>query len=305
MLVRSGVTVVADVEAVPELLPDVWSAAKVRVFSFIEMTGVKSGRPARDILSEAAELIHRLGHGGNMGLSPHAPYSTTPELLRLTAELARLRGWRVMIHLSESEEELDMFRSHRGPLYDWLKKQRDVSDCGRGSPVRHVEQNGLLGENLIAAHANYLCDGDLELLAEAEVSVVHCPRSHAYFGHDRFPCEKFIEAGVNVCLGTDSLVTVKKQRGQPLALDLFAEMRTLAAAHPELSAAEIVKMATVRGARALGLASLAGELAPGAWPDLIAIPFSGKRAEALDAIVHHSGSLSASMIRGRWVVHPG
>jgi hypothetical protein len=78
----------ADIEAVPELLPEVWEATPLRVISFLEMTGVKSRRAPQDILRESTEKIESLAQYRNsMGLSPHAPYSTTPELLQLSGQI--------------------------------------------------------------------------------------------------------------------------------------------------------------------------------------------------------------------------
>jgi aminodeoxyfutalosine deaminase len=305
MLRRRGVTTVADIEAVPELLPEVWSATPLRVFSFLEMTGVRSRRLPKDILRETADVATALPEGNWVGLSPHAPYSTTPELLELTAELCRKRRWRVTTHLSESAAEFEMFVSRRGALFDWLKKQRNTADCGLGSPVQHLDRHGLLGDNLLAVHVNYLSDGDAELLARRHVSVVHCPRSHGYFQHQPFPCPALRKAGVNICLGTDSLVSVKKKRGQSLELDMFAEMRSLSANQPSLSNHDLLEMATVKGAHALGLSGRVGELTESAFADLIAIPFSGDAKGADEAVVHHSGDVSASMIGGRWVLWPG
>src|SRR5207302_1539953 len=102
------------------------------------------------------------------------------------------------------------------------------------------------------------------------------PRSHAYFCHARFPVRKLIKAGVNVCLGTDSLATVYKTRRQTVELNMFEEMRALAASHSFLSAQKILQMATLNGARALGMKGRIGELSERAFADLIAIPFAGK-----------------------------
>jgi cytosine/adenosine deaminase-related metal-dependent hydrolase len=130
MLSRTGVTTVADVEAVPELLPEVWSSTPLRVFSFLELTGVKSHRQPAEILHEAAAKLKSLASArGSAGLSPHALYSTPPDLLRQTAALARRRKWRVTMHVAESLAESEMYTGRRGPMFDWLKRQRDMSDC--------------------------------------------------------------------------------------------------------------------------------------------------------------------------------
>ena len=306
MLLRTGATTVADIEAVPELLPEIRQATPLRVFSFLEMTGVKSRREPRLILDEAVRKIESLpAPAGGAGLSPHAPYSTVPELLRLSAAVAREKGWRLTTHVAESAEEFEMFTHARGPMFDWLKRnERDMTDCGLGSPVQHLERNGCLADNLIAVHVNYLASGDAALLAQRGVSVVHCPRSHAFFQHRRFPRETLADAGVNICLGTDSLASVVQTRGQPPELNLFAEMQAFAAACPEAPPETVLQMATVNGARALGLPGRIGQLSENSLADIITVPFAGKSADALEAVVHHAGEVSASMIDGAWVIKP-
>ena len=302
MLVRNGTTTVADIEAVPELLPEVWSSTPLRVFSFLEMTGVKSRRKPGEILREAAAKIKGLSSArGSAGLSPHALYSTTPALLRQTAVAARRRSWRVTMHLAESLDEHQMYAAQQGSMFDWLKRQRDMTDCEDRSPVQQARRCGLLGENFLAVHANYLDDADVAALAESGSSVVHCPQSHAYFGHAPFPFEKLHKAGVNVCLGTDSLASMLKPRRGKLELNMFAEMRTFAAAHPEVPPETIVRMATHHGARALGWGRQVGGIFEHAWADLIAIPFHGQTEESWSAAVHHTGPVMASMIDGKWV----
>jgi cytosine/adenosine deaminase-related metal-dependent hydrolase len=307
MLLRTGATTVADVEAVPELLPGVWSATPLRVFSFLEMTGVRSRREPALVLQEALEKADSLPTGRcGAGLSPHAPYSTTAELLRRSVEAARARDWRLTIHLAESRDEFEMFTRGSGPMFDWLRRnERDMSDCGHGSPVQHLEGCGALSENLIAVHANYLAPGDAELLGRHGVSVVHCPRSHAFFKHQPFPLAELRRAGVNLCLGTDSLATVSSASPQTLELSMFAEMRALAAASPSLPAEAILRMATVNGARALGLPDQLGALAPGLAADLILIPFAGHPADVFDAAIHYQGHVTAAMIGGQWALGPG
>lgn len=196
-----------------------------------------------------------------------------------------------------------MFESARGPLYEWLaRNERDMADCGGISPVQSLERSGLLSDNLIVAHANYLDADDAGLLARRQVSVVHCPRSHAYFGHRPFPFHSLQAAGVNICLGTDSLATVRRE--PVLRLDLLAEMRAFVGAYPAVGPRLALEMTTVHAARALGLAGQRGELASGTLADLVAIPFSGDLAHVAEAIVAHQGNMAASMIGGLWAISP-
>jgi aminodeoxyfutalosine deaminase len=206
--------------------------------------------------------------------------------------------------VAESREEFEMFRHARGPMFEWMSRnQRNNADCGQSSPVAHLARHQLLGENVLAVHVNCLDRGDATLLAKTGTHVAHCPRSHRYFNHPAFERARLARAGVNLCLGTDSLATTRKNGRQLPELDLFAEMRALADADPAVSPGEIVRMATVNGARALGLAGRAGQLTPDAWADLIALPHPGGN-DAWEAVLAHTGPVHASLIAGVWAVPP-
>jgi len=306
MLVETGTTTVGDIEAVPELLPEAWNATPLRVFSFLEMTGIRARREPRDILQEALDKIASLRHPRCRAyLSPHAPYSTLTDLLRLTGRAARKKKLRVTTHVAESDQEYEMFVHARGVMFEWLKRnERDMTDCGLGSPIAHMARAGMLGENFIAVHANTLGRGDAALLGQSGAHVAHCPRSHDYFQHPRFWRQRLVNAGVNICLGTDSLASTRKNGRQLPVLSMFDEMRGLADNEPKLAPAEILRMATVNGARALGLGGRIGELSRNACGDVIAIPFTGSSAKAIEAVVRFSGRVSASMIGGKWAVKP-
>jgi cytosine/adenosine deaminase-related metal-dependent hydrolase len=306
MLVRSGTTTVGDVEALPQLLPRLWPATPLRVCSFLELIGIRGERDPAAIVEAALAVIRQLPAGRcEAHLSPHAPYSTRPQLLRLTAQAARKHQLRLTTHLAESATEFEMFLHGRGEMFDWLQRgERDMSDCGKLSPVQHAARATLLGRNCLAIHVNYLAPGDADLLARRGTSVVHCPRSHAYFRHAEFPRRRLAKAGVNVCLGTDSLASVRCRGGQKVELSLFDELRAFTTAHPGVRPSALLEMVTCNGAHALGLAGQAGELSKGAFADLITVPFSGQAREAATAVVHHRGPVSASMIAGEWVLPP-
>lgn len=274
MLLADGVTTVADIEAVPELLPDVWESTPLRVCSLFEMTGVRSRAAAKELLGRTLGQIQPLrGHPRSWcGLSPHAPYSTPVDLLAEAGMASEADHWTLSIHLSESLEEFEMFTQSRGPLYEWLKPQRSMSGCYGDSPIRLAGLAGALGPRTIAVHCNYLAEGDLELLAGSKTSVAHCPRSHDYFGHSPFQAAALAQAGVNLCLGTDSLASTRKRNGRNPSLSLRAEMRVFAGKHPEVRASEILGMASWNGARALGREFELGELCAGARADFVAIP---------------------------------
>lgn len=306
-LLDHGTTTVANIEAQPHALALLRESTPLRIHSFLELTGVRLRREPASILDEAEALLDSLPpHPGGVGISPHAPYSTVPELLRLSAERARRRGWRLTTHLAESREEFDMFMYRRGPMYEWLRHQRPDDDCGQGSPIQHAARHGLLGPDFLAVHVNYLWDDDARLLAHHGTSVVHCPRSHAYFRHQRFPGQCLAAAGVNLCLGTDSLASTRLGIGTRPELSLFAEMAELAARDDTVDPAELVRRATLNGAIALGLDHELGTLQPGLLADLCAIPGRVGDADVHDAIVHHRGPVTTTWIGGAPAAHaPG
>ncbi|MGZ8901647.1 MAG: amidohydrolase family protein, partial [Limisphaerales bacterium] len=240
MLLDSGTTTVADIEAVPELPPETWHSTPLRFVSFYELTGVKSQRAPHELLKDAFDWISNLPKlpGKEGGLSPHALYSTNPETMRQAAVAARDRQLLVTTHLAESESEFQMFTDAAGPFYDWLKNQRSMADCGKGSPVQLAHEYGLLGPNFLAAHVNYLARGDADLLGQSGTSVVHCPRSHDYFQHAPFNYSDLRKAGVNICIGTDSLASSRKEGSQPPELNLWDEMRLFAKRNPAVSPRE-------------------------------------------------------------------
>ena len=128
--------------------------------------------------------------------------------------------------------------------------------------------------------------------------VVHCPRSHAYFGHAPFPYETLSKASVNICLGTDRLATVKKERNRPPELNMFAEMRAFAAAYPGASPETILRMVTINPARALGRAAELGQLSPNACADMIALKYTGPVNDARSALLQPKPQLTATIING-------
>lgn len=301
-LLRSGTTTVADIVALTDIQPQ---PTPLRVFSFLEMTGVRSKQPPAKIVAGAAAKIKSLRAKDRLaGFSPHAPYSTTPELLQRTATAARRQRWRITTHVAESPEEFEMFTAASGRMFDWLNGQRDCSDCGAHSPIQHLAKTGLLGANFLAIHANSLAPGDAALLARTHSSVVHTPRSHTFFSHPKFPFKSLASAGVNVCLGTDSLASIEGRGKKPPELNMFSELRAFHRKNPGIPAGTILRMATLNGAQALGLTGKIGELSKGAFADLIAIPCREKLADVLEAVLHHRGEVSASMIGGAWAISP-
>lgn len=308
-LVATGTTTVGDILSVPELWEDRWALNGIRCKPYWEVTGVLRGSEPRALLQDA---LNRLGSpasaigdfGSNpgtrlpAGLSPHSPYSTLPGLLAAMATSGGESGVELTLHLAESRAEWEMFTQRRGPLFEWLKAFRPMEDCDGSTPVATVGRAGIFSSRLLAAHVNYLGVGDARTLGTRGVSVVHCPRSHAYFGHDPFPWGELVAEGVNVCLGTDSLASVRSESESAPELSMQAELREWVSRRPDLRPEQAVEMATLSGARALGLEGNAGELKVGAWADLVATPGVDPLKQVAETLIYHRGAVAATWLAG-------
>ncbi len=166
------------------------------------------------------------------GLSPHAPYSVHCDLLQKTVELSVRKQIPLAMHLAESREELQWLAETSGPF------KKLMIDLGAYDPTAVPEglrpldylQMLAVAARALVIHGNYLTHDEIGLLADMadSMAVVYCPRSHEFFGHDRYPLEQMLTAGVTVCLGTDS-------RASAPDLDLLAEIRHVARNYPQLS----------------------------------------------------------------------
>jgi len=301
---RFGTTATANLTAFPELISQV--QPPIRTWWFAELIDVRAPESANELADSALEALDQTE---NWGLAPHALFTASENLYRRCEEIAHRENILLTTHLAESREEMQMFRDAAGPLYEFLRHiRRPMDDCGNKTPlgvfVRASGDRAL--PHWIVAHLNELDESDFELLEKSALKfhIVHCPRSRDYFCHSHFPLERLRALGFNICLGTDSLSTTRKNGKQKPELDLFAEMRALAANDESILPEEILKMATVNGAHALGLAGKTGELSENAFADLIAIPFTGKVADIYEAVLHHASTVSVSMVDGQWAIAP-
>jgi cytosine/adenosine deaminase-related metal-dependent hydrolase len=290
---RYGTTTIANLTALPELIGQI--KEPVRTWWLAELIDVRDSSRAKEIVDLAVEHLKSKKH---WGLAPHAPFTASADLYRRSAEIAQREKILLTTHLAESREEMSMFRDGKGPLYVFLKGiGRDMSDCGKGTPVEWLLQRaspsrtGTDNRPYLLVHLNELRKNDFDLLADIKHSIVHCSRSHEYFGHSPFQFQKLRERGFNICLGTDSLVSNED-------LSLFAEMRAFQKEFPNVSPEEILDMVTINAARALRQENLLGKIRSSFGADLIALPCERSRS-AFDAIIAHNQPVSWSMIAGR------
>ncbi len=209
------------------------------------------------------------------GLSPHAPYSVLPQLLTAAVSLSAAARVPLAFHLAESREELQLLRSGSGPFRDFFDELGtcDPDLFGRGTrPLDYLRTLAAAHRTLII-HGNYLDRQEIAFLAQSaeRMSVVYCPRTHAYFGHDRYPLEQMLSAGVTVGLGTDS-------RASSPDLSLLAEMRFVARRYPAVARDVVLRLGTIGGARALGRDQEIGSLEPGKYANLAVVSLPDRDA---------------------------
>ncbi len=194
------------------------------------------------------------------GLSPHAPYTAALELVRWCAKQGRSRQVPIAMHLAETNEEQELLANQMGPLRELLVA-RGVWEPHAFRPRQQFAdylQALASGWKSLVIHGNYLSAADRHLLAQKRdvLSVVYCPRTHAFFGHANYPLAEMLAAGVRVAVGTDS-------RASNPDLNVWNELIWIAEHHPQIDSRTIVGLATTAAAEALGLPAAAGTIVVG------------------------------------------
>ncbi len=199
--------------------------------------------------------FHGSGHGRiKVSFAPHAPYTCTPEYIEKIVAAARECGSSIQVHLAETTDELRQIKEQYGK-----------------TPVEYLYDLGLFQLPTVAAHCVYLTDHDIELLKSAEVSVAHNPSSNLKLASGIAPISKYLEQGLNVALGTDGASSNN-------SLNMFKEMtlcsfvQKVHTMNPTvMPATEILKLATINGAKALQWEQEIGTLEVGKKADIILI----------------------------------
>jgi len=301
LTLASGTTLVGDVASGNGW--DALSSSSPRRVVFEETLGLDP-----NLAEPAMARIHALFDLADCGnarptqihaLSPHAPYSTSGELYRRAAALAQSRKTPWTTHVAETLEELRFFEKGDGEFREFLTRLGAMPENWRAPgvhPVAWLDALGILGPSCMLAHCNYLTDDVINRIAGSKSSVVYCPRSHAFFGHDNHPVRRLLDAGVTVALGTDSLASND-------SLNLLDEMRYLYAQRKDLSPEEILRAGTINGAVALGFGDRLGCLAPGFFADMniLKLPAGIKSVRLTNQILEGAGDWRATVIDGRIV----
>lgn len=255
---RFGTTLLGDISAGGASW-DILAQAPLRAVVYHELLGLPRHR-ADNALRQAKEWLNSRSGSASCrpGLSPHAPYSVSRWLFQSAAREALDRHLPLAIHLAETLAERDLLASHQGPFVPFLADLAVLDADELVGSWEEVLQLHARAAPLAYAHGNYL---DRRIAIPPGATIVYCPRTHAAFGHPPHPFRDFLDRGISVALGTDSL-----------SRDVLAEARFLRKLHPELPGNVLLTMATLAGARALGWDKETGSLQPGKSADLIVLP---------------------------------
>jgi 5-methylthioadenosine/S-adenosylhomocysteine deaminase len=242
---------------------------------FIDFNDAAKAEEQRNLTEKLLEETKQYSDRIHFSLGPHAIYTVAKSSLKWLTEFAAKNNLKIHIHISETQKEVDDCLAHYG-----LR------------PIQWLEKIGLLGPNVIAAHVIHVTDEEIGILARHGVKVVHNPVSNMKLAAGKFPYQKLQTKGVEISLGTDGCSSNNN-------LDMMEEMKIAALQakllHNDptvLPANTAFEMATVNGARALGLDC--GKIAEGKLADCMLVDLSNHRLapgyQLVDDIVYSADS---------------
>jgi len=300
-LITSGTTTVADITSTG-LSPQILLNSNLRCKIYKEITGFKFDVISQ-IIARLKKFLSNL-HPTNLitfGIAPHAPYSVSPKLFIALYNLAKNYNLPMSIHIAEEREEIEFLMKGSGDVVHLLKELDVWEDKWKPpglSSVRYLDSLGILNSNVIGVHLNYIDEEEIEILKEKRVGVVHCPKSHKFFKREDFPIQRLIDKGIIVALGTDSLASND-------SLNMLEEMKELKKRY-NLASELILKLATLNGAKILGLDAQIGSIQVGKLADIIGIKlpegfskFAEFNDNLYDFIINETKDLVFTMVEGK------
>ncbi len=297
----AGITTYADTSS-SGVVVEALTQMQARGISYQEVFGPDSRQCAAS-MEELRQRITRLASRSSslvrLGVSPHAPYTVSDDLYRAAAEYAAAERLPVAAHIAESREESQLVCEATGPFADgW--RARGIPVAARApSPIALLEKTGVLSNRPLLIHCIHLTRNDITAIARSGSAVAHCPASNAKLRHGIAPLRSLLANGVAVGLGSDSVASNNR-------MDLLDDARLAAllgdaaANSGHTSAASVLELATLGGARALGLQSEIGALETGRSADLAAFHVDFARDEPVydpaTALVFGGGGRRAIMV---------
>ncbi|MEK6691866.1 MAG: amidohydrolase family protein [Nitrospirota bacterium] len=296
-LIGTGTTSVGEITS-EDISPYMLDSYGIRGKVFYEVIGLSYFISKYIWFKKRAEINRFRGNGlTEAGISPHSCYSLTYGLLKRVGNYSIRHGLSLSSHISETKDESEFIRSGGGKIKELLN--------GLGfdtplpfhsySPTFYFNELGLLRKDFIAAHAVWVDEKDMDIMKESSISVAHCPRSNLFLNVGKSPVIKLLKTGINVGLGTDSLASNH-------SLNMWDEMRSAYKLHRDdgLSSHEIIKMATVNGAKALGLDDKVGTIEVGKKADLIAVKMpENLSGDIYSDLIRETKNILITMVSGK------
>ena len=227
-----------------------------------------------------------------IGLSPHAPYSVAAPVWDEAVAVSKDHNIPLAVHLAETREELTFLASGSGPFAELLAA-RDAKFVPAGKrPLDFLRRLAAASRTLIA-HGNYLADEEIEFLAQHSdrFTIVYCPRTHAYFGHDPYPLAALLAANLNVAVGTDG-------RGSNPDLNVFSELQFVASQFPEIDGQTVLRMGTLAGAMGLGLDDRLGTIEAGKEASFAIVQLT-EASDPYERLFHPQSKVAATFVAGQ------
>ncbi|EGV33900.1 5-methylthioadenosine/S-adenosylhomocysteine deaminase [Thiorhodococcus drewsii AZ1] len=297
-MLRGGVTCFNDMYFYPEITAQVSAEAGMRAVIGMIVVDFPTGyaESADDYIAKGLALHDQYRDHPlvRVAFAPHSPYAVSDAPLQRIRTLANEMEVPIHLHLHETHDEI-------------VQSLRDHGE----RPMSRLDRLGLIGPALAAIHMTQLEDDEIERLAETGAHVVHCPESNLKLASGFCPVAKLLSAGVNVALGTDGAASNND-------LNLLGEMRTaallgkgVASSAAAVPAHAALRMATINGAKALGLEDEIGSLEPGKSADLVALDLRDSHTQPLynpaSHLVYAAGrhQVRQVWIQGRQVIKDG
>lgn len=268
---RAGTTCLADIATAADESIGALKIVGLRGIVFQEITGPDKNQ-AEQRIARMREQVAVCRESENsiarIGISPHAPYSVSPKLFELTTDFALSEKLPVTIHAAESSNEEEFLRQGTGFFSGFYESQKIEWLAPGASAIKYLKTLGALETAPLLAHCVLVSDEDLEIVAKTDSRIAHCPKSNAKFAHGIAPLGKFLKRNLRVGLGSDSVASNN-------VADILEEARfaaLLARANGNFVSAEtVLRLATLGGARAVGMEDRIGSLETGKQADLIVI----------------------------------
>jgi 5-methylthioadenosine/S-adenosylhomocysteine deaminase len=288
-MLRGGTTCFNDMYFFPDITAQQAQQAGIRATVGLIVIDFPTvwAKDSDEYLQKGLTLAEQLRDSGlcTTAFAPHAPYTVSDAPLQKISAYSKELQRPVHIHIHETLHEID----------------QAVEQTGK-RPLQRLQELGLVNSLLVAVHATQLTDEEISLLADAGANIVHCPESNLKLASGFCPVAKCLDAGVNVALGTDGAASNND-------LDIFGEMRTAALLGKAVandasavSAMTALRMATINGAKALGLADDCGSLSIGKAADVIAIDLSQLETQPLyDPVSQIVYAASRQQVTDVWV----